>query len=191
MKKSIVALFACLSLATGAYAQEAAETTQPEQQKPAQPQRVESRTIETVPFAFGGEETIDIVGLRLSAWGKCNDITGLDLAIGGEAVNAYGLQLALVRNKVIDRAGALQLALGWNEAGNLSGMQVSLLSNHADIAKGLQVGLLLNSADDMRGVQIGLINTANTIYGYQIGLINVIKSSPVTFFPIINFMLGY
>ena len=191
MKKSIVALFACLSLAAGAYAQEAAEATNPEQQKPAQPQRVESRTIETVPFAFGGEETVDIVGLRLSAWNKCNDITGLDLAIGGEAVNAYGLQLALVRNKVIDRAGALQIALGWNDAGNLSGMQVALLSNRASIAKGLQVGLLLNSADDMRGVQIGLINTTNTIYGYQIGLINVIKSSPVTFFPIINFMLGY
>ena len=191
MKKSIVALFACLSLATGAYAQEAAETTQPEQQKPAQPQRVESRTIETVPFAFGGEETIDIVGLRLSAWGKCNDITGLDLAIGGEAANAHGLQPAPGRNKGIGRAGVLQPALGWDEAGEPPRKCGVRRSNHADIAKGLQVGLLLNSADDMRGVQIGLVNTANTIYGYQIGLINVIKSSPVTFLPIINFMLGY
>lgn len=188
MKKSIVALFACLSLTVCAFAQEA-EAAAAEQQKPAQPTRAETRTISPVWFALQGDETVDIVGLRLGVWGKCNDLTGVDLSIAGEAVNAYGLQLALVRNRVIDRAGALQIAIGANSAGELSGMQVGLL-NEATIAKGLQVGLV-NATSDIRGVQIGLINSTDSIYGYQIGLINVIRSSPVTFFPILNFMLGY
>ncbi len=194
MKKSIVALFACLAVAAGAFAQQqeeapaaAQEPTEQERQPEQRQERVETRTIAPVWFALQGDETIDIVGLRLSAWGKCQNLTGVDLAIGGEAVNAYGLQLALIRNKVIDRAGALQIAIGANSAGELSGMQVGLL-NEAIVAKGLQIGLL-NSTNDIRGLQIGLINSTDSIYGYQIGLINVIRSSPVTFFPIINFVL--
>ena len=191
MKKPIVALFACLTLAAGAFAQQQDEATAEQQQAaaeaPAQPERVETRTISPVWLAFQGDETIDIVGLRLSAWGKCQNLTGLDLAIGGEAVNAYGLQLALIRNKVIDRAGALQIAIGANSASELTGMQVGLY-NEAVIGKGLQVGLI-NATNDMRGVQIGLINSTDAIYGYQIGLIHVIRSSAVTFFPILNFTL--
>ena len=164
-----------------------AEQQQAAAEAPAQPERVETRTISPVWLAFQGDETIDIVGLRLSAWGKCQNLTGLDLAIGGEAVNAYGLQLALIRNKVIDRAGALQIAIGANSASELTGMQVGLY-NEAVIGKGLQVGLI-NATNDMRGVQIGLINSTDAIYGYQIGLINVIRSSAVTFFPILNFTL--
>ena len=190
MKKPIVALFACLTLAAGAFAQQQ-EGAPAEQQAadaaPAQPERVETRTIKPVWFALQGDETIDIVGLRLSAWGKCQNLTGLDLSIGGEAVNAYGLQIALVRNKVIDRAGALQIAIGANSAGELTGMQVGLI-NEAIVGKGLQVGLV-NSTNDMRGVQIGLINNTDAIYGYQIGLINIIRSSAVSFFPILNFTL--
>lgn len=189
MKKSFVALFACLSLAAGAYAQDAAEAQPAQQQQPAQLQRVETRTIEPVWFALQGNETIDVVGIRLSAWGKANDITGLDLSICGDAVNAYGLQIALGSNEVIDRAGALQIAIGANYAGSLSGMQIGLL-NESVAAKGFQIGLL-NASDDVRGLQIGLLNTTNSIYGFQIGVINIIKSSPVTFFPILNTVLGY
>lgn len=185
MKRLFVAFLATLSFAVGAFAQEAAETTAPVEKKPL-PERVETRTIEPVCLALGGEETIDIIGLRLSAWGRCHDLTGLDLSIGGtEAENAYGVQLALLRNKVINNAGALQVAIFSNTAGVMSGMQVSLW-NDAIVAKGFQLGLI-NSASDVRGLQIGLLNTTNSIYGYQIGLINVIKSSPVPFFPIINF----
>lgn len=179
MKKLTVALIACLTLAAGAFAQEAEE---------AQPQRVETRTVSPVCFAFQGDQTIDIIGLRLGVWGTCQNFTGLDLSIGGEAVNAYGLQLALVRNNVIDRAGALQIAIGANHATNLTGAQIGLW-NDSVMAKGVQVGLV-NSTSDMRGVQIGLINSTEMIYGYQIGLINVIKGGPVPFFPIINTMLS-
>lgn len=179
MKKLIVALFASVTLAAGAFAQEAAAA------KP-EIQRTETRTIAPVWFALQGDNTIDIVGLRLSAWSTCQNLTGLDLAIGGEATNAYGVQLALIRNKVIDTAGALQVAIGANSAGVLAGAQISLL-NEAIVAKGLQLGLI-NSAYDVRGFQIGLLNNTDMIYGFQIGLINVIKGSKVPFMPIINFL---
>lgn len=181
MKKLFVTLIASLLFAAGAYAQDAATKT-------SDPQRTETRTIAPVWFALQGDQTIDVVGLRLSAWSTCQNMTGLDLAIGGEATNAYGVQLALVRNKVIDTAGALQFAIGANSAGVLTGAQISLL-NEAIVAKGLQLGLI-NSANDVRGVQIGLVNNADSMYGYQIGLINVIKGSKVPFFPIINIGLS-
>lgn len=180
MKKMIVALFASVTLSVGAFAQE----TQP---APGA-QRVETRTISPVVFSLQGDDTIDIIGLRLSAWGTCQNLTGLDLAICGEATNAYGLQLAIIRNKVIDTAGALQVALAMNEAGTLTGAQIAAY-NEAIVAKGLQVGLI-NNSHDVRGFQVGLVNTTDMIYGYQIGLINVIKGSPIPFLPVINFMLS-
>lgn len=181
MKKLIVALFASMTFAAGAFAQEAAPAS-------TTIQRVETRTLSPVVFSLQGDDTIDIIGLRLSAWGTCQNLTGVDLAIGGEATNAYGLQLALVRNKVIDTAGALQVAIGKNSAGTLAGAQLGLY-NEAIVAKGVQVGLI-NSTADVRGFQIGLLNSTNSIYGYQIGLINVIKGSKVPFFPIVNFMFS-
>lgn len=180
MKKLIVAFFASMTFAVGAFAQEAAPASTI--------QRVETRTISPVVFSLQGDKTIDIIGLRLSAWGTCQNLTGVDLSIGGEATNAYGLQLALVRNKVIDTAGALQIAIGKNSAGSLAGAQLGLY-NEAVVAKGVQVGLI-NSTSDVRGFQIGLLNSTNSIYGYQIGLINVIKGSKVPFLPIINFMFA-
>lgn len=184
MKKLTLAFLACFSAAACVFAQEA------EPSAAAPYKRIETRTVEKVPFAFSGGETIDIVGLRLGAWGKCHDITGLDLSIGGtEAQNAYGLQVALIRNKVHDRAGAAQITLGANSAAELSGVQIGLLWNDALIMRGLQAGLV-NIAGDVRGFQIGLLNTTEVIYGYQIGLINVIKGSKVPFFPIINFQFA-
>lgn len=179
MKKLTLAFLACFSVVACAVAQDAAAS--------APHKRVETRTVEKVPFSFCGSDTIDIVGLRLTAWGKCHDITGLDLSIGGtEAQNAYGLQIALVRNKVHDVAGAAQITLGANSATELSGIQLGLLWNEALVMRGLQAGLV-NIAGDVRGLQIGLLNTTDIIYGYQIGLINVIKGSKVPFLPIINF----
>lgn len=176
MKKMIVALLASVTLTAGAFAQAEAAEAAP-------------KMTTYTPVAHLGEEyeLADVVGLRVTAWGACQNVTGLDLSIGGEATNVYGLQLALIRNKVIDTAGAVQLALISNYAGRLAGVQLSLL-NEAIVAKGVQLGLL-NQASDVRGLQLGLINTTDIIYGYQIGLINVIKGSAVPCLPIINFML--
>ncbi len=183
MKKLSVALFACFSLVAGVFAQEK-QNAQEEAY-----QRQENRTISPVVFAFSGDDTIDIIGLRLSVWGSCHNLTGMDLSIGGEAQNAYGLQLALLRNKVKDVAGALQVALLINSATELAGGQISLFWNETLLARGFQIGLV-NSTHDLRGLQIGLVNSAETTYGYQIGLINVIKGSTVPFFPGINFQFA-
>jgi len=183
MKTWIVALLASATFAAGAFAQE-----QQEEKSLPEPQRVETRTIAPVCFSLQGDDTIDIIGLRLGVLGSCQTLTGVDLSICGEAVNAYGLQLALFRNNVIDRAGALQIAVGANHATHLAGAQIAFW-NDSVMMRGLQVGLV-NTASDVRGLQIGLINNTDMIYGYQIGLINVIKGSFVPFFPIVNTMLS-
>ena len=182
MKKLTMALIAGLFCVAGAMAQEAAQV------QPKELRYEEQRTISPVCFSVQGDDTIDIIGLRLSVWGHCQNLTGVDLSIGGEAVNAYGLQLALVRNKVTDRAGALQIALGANKAVQLTGMQIGLW-NETVAAKGVQLGFI-NTSHDVRGVQIGLINNTDMIYGYQIGLINVIRGGAVPFLPIINTTLS-
>jgi len=174
MKKCLLAFLASFLVLPVLLAQEQQEAT-----TTAELQREETRTISPVMLAFGGDSTIDIIGLRLGIWGHCHDLTGLDLSIGGEAQNAYGLQIALIRNRVNDVAGTLQIAVGWNVAQELSGVQIAPFWNESLVMR--------NSTSDMRGLQIGLINAADTTYGYQIGLINVIKGSRVPFFPGINF----
>lgn len=172
MKKLYVALIACLS-ATIAFCE--TENTKEVPETIPELKRVETRQVEYTNFALGGEDYIDVVGLRLAFVGRCHDLTGLDLSIAGQAQNAYGLQLALLRNKVYDRAEALQIAIFNNSADRLDGVQVSLV-NDTSVARGLQVGLV-NIGDDFTGFQLGAINTTNTMEGYQVGIINVIKSS--------------
>ncbi|MEG1552852.1 MAG: hypothetical protein RSB14_03340 [Kiritimatiellia bacterium] len=175
MMKLTVAFLMCATVVSGLFAEGQVQSTA----------QHDARTITPVAFAFQGDETVDIVGLRLNVWGKCQTVTGLDLSINGEAVDAYGLQIALLRNKVTDRAGALQIAIGANYASDLAGLQLGLW-NESTLTRGLQIGLV-NASHDVRGLQIGLVNTTEMIYGYQVGLINVIRSSFVPFFPILNF----
>ncbi len=186
MKKVAFAFLACFCFVAGLTAEEVQQAPQPAEFK-----RVETRETVPVHFAFGMDENdryIDIIGLRMSVWGKCHDLTGLDLSIGAEAQNMYGMQLSLIRNKVNDRAAAFQLALCSNSAPHMTGFQLAAV-NDAVIMKGLQLGLV-NASSDVRGLQIGLVNATDIIYGYQIGLINVIKGSAVPFMPIINFQFA-
>ncbi len=186
MKKVAFAFLACFCFVAVASAEEDQSTVATPQPQPFT--RVETRETVPVHLAIGVDENdryIDIIGLRMSIWGKCHDLTGVDLSIGAEAQNMYGLQVSLLRNKVNDRAGAFQLALFSNSAPYMTGVQLSAV-NTSVVAKGLQLGLV-NASSDVRGFQIGLVNSTDIIYGYQIGLINVIKGSAVPFFPIVNF----
>lgn len=173
MKKIYIALIASLSIVSGLYAQ----TITPEYE--------ETRKVEHVNFALNGDKTIDIIGLRLNVAATCQNVTGVDVSVWGDSYNAYGLQLALLRNNVRDRAGALQIALLNNTASYLTGVQLAL-TNDTTVGKGVQLGIV-NSSYDFRGLQLGLINCSNTLYGYQLGLINVIKSSTShPFLPLLN-----
>lgn len=164
MKKCAMLLLACLSVVGAAFAADA-ETKTP---------KVD--LIAPVDLSVTGDSEVDVVGLRLGIWAECRQFTGLDLNIGGTAADAYGLQIALIRNEVRDKAGAIQIAIGQNKTSDMRGLQLALW-NEATLLSGLQIGLL-NTANDVRGLQIGLINATDTMYGYQFGLINVIRSAP-------------
>lgn len=176
MKKCALLLLACLTFVGAASAADAAAKAP------------KADRISPVDFALCGDSEVDVVGLRLGVWAECRQFTGLDLGIGTTAADAYGLQIALVRNEVRDKAGALQIAICQNKAADMHGLQLSLW-NETTLLSGIQIGLV-NASNDVRGLQLGLINATDTIYGFQVGLINVIRSSPyLPFFPILNTVL--
>ena len=175
MKRFLFAMGLAATVATGAFAQEAA----------------------VVDFAFLNRwyHPENVVGLRVGIpWGDSNNVTGIDVGLYGKSNNMSGIQANLVANIVKDRADAIQLSI-YNHAGSLSGAQVGLMNVTGYAALGydtrlmfsacVQVGLL-NIANDIRGVQVGLVNQADMLYGFQIGLVNVIKSGVIPFMPIVN-----
>ncbi len=173
MKRIAVVLLMCAMMVVSAF---------------AQAPKSDVKVCSPINVAMDGDPEMDVVGLRLSGWAKCRQFTGLDLGIGGQSLDAYGLQIALLRNKVLDKAGAMQLAIGMNSAADMSGIQLALW-NEATLLTGIQLGLF-NTSSDVYGLQLGLINVTDTIYGFQFGLINIIRSSPYfPFFPILNTVL--
>ena len=138
-------------------------------------------------FAWGGEDDVDIVGLRMSVGGRCEQVTGLDLGLIGRSRYFNGVQINLLRCDVEDALAGWQISLGYNSVGmgKCLGLQTGLWNESWATFHGLQVGLV-NLTSYASGVQVGLINRADDLHGYQIGLINVIRNSTVPFFPIIN-----
>ena len=129
MKKMIVALLASITLTAGAFAQAEA---------PKKPDYLEPIT--PVACLWEGDEFVDVIGLRLSAWSTCQDMTGIDLAIGSNSAGSLaGVQVALLNKAIVAK-----------------GVQVGLV-NQASDARGLQIGLI-NTSDIIYGYQIGLIN---------------------------------
>ena len=140
-----------------------------------------------VYFSWGGDEDIDIVGLRMSAGGRCEQVTGFDLGLIGRSRYFNGVQLNLFRCDVEDSLAGWQISLGYNSVGmgQSVGLQTGLWNEAQATFHGVQLGLV-NLSSYTRGFQLGLINRADDLYGYQIGLINIIRNSPVQFCPIIN-----
>ena len=138
-------------------------------------------------FSWGADENIDIVGLRMSAGGSCEQVTGMDLGLIGRSRYFNGIQLNLFRCDVEDSLAGWQISLGYNSVGmgHALGLQTGLWNESMTTFQGVQIGLV-NLTSYAEGFQIGLINRAEDLYGYQIGLVNVIRNSPVPFFPIIN-----
>ena len=115
-------------------------------------------------------------------YGDCTVMDGLDLAIGANRTRERfnGLGIALVYNyanslagvqlgfaNVVDRESyGLQLG-AWNHAGEGYGEQCGIV-NTAGYCAGLQDGLF-NWSDDLAGVQSGIINIAdNEMFGAQL-----------------------
>lgn len=141
-----------------------------------------------VVFAFCEiPDTPDIVGLRLTIpfSTKQESVTGIDLGLWGSCRYFEGLQLNLVRNKVADSMGGVQLGC-YNSVnrGDFFGLQVGLW-NEANCLRGVQVGLF-NVMGDGVGFQFGLINRAEDLHGYQVGLVNVIRAAEISVLPVLN-----
>jgi len=138
-------------------------------------------------FSWGADEDVDIIGLRMSAGGRCEQVTGLDLGFIGRSRYFNGIQLNLLRCEVEDALAGWQISLGWNSVGmgHSMGLQTGLWNEAETTFHGFQVGLV-NLTSYAAGFQVGLINRADDLHGFQVGLINVIRNSTVKFFPGIN-----
>jgi len=138
-------------------------------------------------FSWGADENIDIIGLRMSAGGRCEQVTGFDLGLRGRSRYFNGIQINLLSCEVEDALAGWQLSLGYNSAGegNSVGLQVGLWNESEAYFSGVQVGLV-NLTSYTKGLQVGLINRADDLHGFQVGVVNVIRNSPVQFCPIIN-----
>ena len=140
-----------------------------------------------VYFSWGGDEDIDIVGLRMSAGGRCEQVTGFDLGLVGRSRYFNGVQINLFRCDVEDALAGWQVSLGYNSVGmgESVGLQVGLWNEVQATFHGVQCGLV-NLTSYTKGFQVGLINRADNLYGFQVGLVNVIRNNPVKFCPIVN-----
>jgi len=138
-------------------------------------------------FSWGADENIDIIGLRMSAGGRCEQVTGFDLGLAGRSRYFNGIQLNLFRCEVEDALAGWQISLGYNSVGqgHCVGLQTGLWNEAESTFDGVQVGLV-NLTSYAKGLQVGLINRADDLHGFQVGAINIIRNSTVKFCPIIN-----
>jgi len=139
-------------------------------------------------LATGVDKQASFYGLVVSGVGvNLGEINGLhaslgNLSIGNSQIN--GLELA-VGNGILEKSitpqitpncvvNGAQLALGFNEATNVNGLQLGCLFNIARKSlNGAQFGIA-NFAERVRGVQLGIYNQteAGSNHGYQAGLVN-------------------
>ena len=117
----------------------------------------------------------------------------------GDCLRMKGLDLATGANRTRERFDGLGIALVYNYANSLAGMELGFANvvdreaygfqlgawNYAGEVYGAQGGIV-NVADYCAGLQVGLFNWADNLDGLQLGLINVIIDQPVCVFPFLN-----
>ena len=117
-----------------------------------------------------------------------HDVLGVQAAGLANRAGGFveGLQIAGIANLGRDMPGLVggQLAVFYNSANLMEGVQVGLLNYAGDI-EGAQLGLI-NGATSVRGLQIGLFNATRRLDGVQIGLSNYIEESGLRWFPLVN-----
>ena len=118
-------------------------------------------------------------------YGDCMRMNGLDLAIGANRTRERfdGLGIALVYNYANSLAG-LELGFANVVERESYGLQVGAWNYSADVY-GAQCGIV-NLADYCAGLQVGLFNWADDLDGLQLGLVNVIANQSFFVLPILN-----
>ena len=184
-------MFSLAMVAACAWAQEPAQKdAEPANTAPsAQPQVREVRVEKAswpVWIAFNSTKNIDVIGMRINcAYGACEGLTGFDLGLVGRCRYMEGFQLNILRNEAEDVLTGFQIGF-YNTAGraDLFGAQIGLW-NEAQSISGVQAGLV-NIANSVSGFQVGIINRCESLYGVQVGAVNVIRSSELSFLPLVN-----
>lgn len=189
-------MFSLAMVAACAWAQEPAQSNS-DSAKVASATQQQSREVQAekaswpVWLAFNSTKNIDVIGMRINcAYGACEGLTGFDLGLVGRCRYMEGFQLNLLRNEAEDVLTGFQIGF-YNTAGraDLFGLQVGLW-NEAQTISGFQVGLI-NVANSVSGFQVGVINRCESIYGVQVGAVNVIRSSELSFLPLVNVGFEY
>ena len=189
-------MFSLAMVAACAWAQEPAQSNS-DSAKVAPATQQQSREVQAekaswpVWLAFNSTKNIDVIGMRINcAYGACEGLTGFDLGLVGRCRYMEGFQLNLLRNEAEDVLTGFQIGF-YNTAGraDLFGLQVGLW-NEAQTISGFQVGLV-NVANSVSGFQVGVINRCESIYGVQVGAVNVIRSSELSFLPLVNVGFEY
>lgn len=117
----------------------------------------------------------------------------------GDCLRMKGLDLATGANRTRERFDGLGIALVYNYANSLAGMELGFANvvdreaygfqlgawNHTGEGYGFQCGIV-NTADYFAGLQLGLFNWANDLDGLQLGLINVVADQTLCVFPFLN-----
>ena len=117
----------------------------------------------------------------------------------GDCLRMKGFDLATGANRTRERFDGLGIALVYNYANSLAGMELGFANvvdreaygfqlgawNHAGEGYGFQCGVV-NTADYFAGLQLGLFNWANDRDGLQLGLINVVADQTLCVFPFLN-----
>ena len=117
----------------------------------------------------------------------------------GDCLRMRGLDIATGANRTRERFDGLGVAVIYNYAGSLAGMELGFANvvdreayglqlgawNHAGAGYGLQCGVV-NTADYFAGLQLGLFNWANDLDGLQLGLVNVVADQTLCVLPFLN-----
>ena len=125
-------------------------------------------------FQWVGQER-SVTALRLSLLSGANrDVSGVDLA--GVVARTYGSQRGL------------QLSLGSEVDGDLTGLQLGVFASYVGRElRGVQLGGLVTFAERGVGLQLGLINRAQDLKGLQLGLVNFNDNGFLRVFPLFNY----
>ncbi len=117
----------------------------------------------------------------------------------GDCMRMDGLDLAVGANRTRERFNGLGIALVYNYANSLAGVELGFVNVVERESYGLQLGAwnyaggvfgaqggIVNVADYCAGLQVGLFNWADNLDGLQLGLVNVISDQSLFVFPFLN-----
>jgi len=138
-----------------------------------------TKNLEGGQFGLLNTAQNSLAGLQLAGLMNLSDqVKGFQLhagVVGNAAVQVDGAQFVFLAgyNLTDDINGVQSTVFGFNYAN--------------ETVNGVQVALFYNYAKNLNGLQLGLINSCDNLSGIQIGLVNFIWQKEKSILPLINF----